>query len=414
MATATLSPPTPSIFARTYAQAINAKYKTSNKANNISWIDRWNHTLAKYPVAQQNQIRSRLNAALKKFTKNHPGIKSFQDPKFRLCKALPKKLTSVLIDTTIQRELDINWVIYIIETFRPYQAQPLQIYKPLPDDMPEHVFGDVWSCWEGQHTGMALYLIATMGFGQKPDDVEIPTVEYDFRDRVECRRTFMANNSKDGRKILDPIDIISQQIFAVRLDGAKEPAWEEVEAKQVALEKYDLFMTDSKFHDHTQAGAITRPGDLCNEKYSPELVRQFGVYANEVLATNPRAINTKELPIIMGFLKMAEGSNIEYTDDQIRSLAYLCMSLFEADFDEAGIFWERVDIAYTHWHEKYHEGIDEAIRPGIKLNKDWAQGGTFFFWLLKEHWTDEDGNPMPMPKLNISTAFRPEQKDLSW
>ena len=130
------------LFARNYAKSVNAKYKTTNKANNISWIDRWNQTLAKYPTAQQNQIRSRLNAALKKFSKNHQGIKSFQDRKFRLCKALTKKLTTVLIDTTIQRELDLNWVIHIIETFRPYQAQPLQIYKPLPQDMPDGFDGD--------------------------------------------------------------------------------------------------------------------------------------------------------------------------------------------------------------------------------------------------------------------------------
>jgi hypothetical protein len=404
------------LFARNYAKSVNAKYKTSNKANNISWIDRWNQTLAKYPTAQQNQIRSRLNAALKKFSKNHQGIKSFQDRKFRLCKALTKKLTTVLIDTTIQRELDLNWVIHIIETFRPYQAQPLQIYKPLPQDMPDGFDGDqeAWSCWEGQHTGMALYLIATMAFGQKPDDVEVPTVEYDFQDRVECRRTFMANNSKDGRKILDSIDIISQMIYAVHLDSADDPEWVEVYKKQQELEKYDLFMTDSKFLDHTQAGAITRPGDLCNEKYSVELVRQFAVYANEVLAMNPRAINTKELPIIMGFLKMAEGSNMNYTDDQIRSLAYTCMGLFEADFDEAGFFWEKVDIAYTRWHDRYHADIDESMRPGVKLNKDWAQGGTFFYWLLKEHWFNEEGDPMPMPKLNISTSFRPEKKDLTW
>ena len=155
-----------------------------------------------------------------------------------------------------------------------------------------------------------------------------------------------------------------------------------------------------KFHDEREPGAITRPGDICDEKYSVELVRKFTVYASAVLAANPRAINAKELPIIMGFLKMAEGSNMNYTDDQVRSLAYLC--------------WEKVGISYVHWHERYHADMEESMRPGIKLNKDWAQGGTFFYWLLKKHWTDDDGNPMPMPKLNISTSFRPEVKDLSW
>jgi len=200
----------------------------------------------------------------------------------------------------------------------------------------------------------------------------------------------------------------------VRLDGVTDSDWKHINDKQVELDKADLFLTESTLHNHRQPGAITRPGDLCDTKYSVEVVRQFCIYADAVLATNPRPIDTKELPIIMGFLKMAEQSNIVYSDDDVRSLAYICMNLFGADFDEAGFFWEKVGNAYIHWHDAYHEEMDESLRPGIKLNKDWAQGGTFFWWLLKEHWVNADGIKMQMPKLNISTAFRPAKEDLSW
>jgi hypothetical protein len=400
-------------YTRQHARNVNAKYNNA-QANNVSWIDRWNQTLAQFPVDQRKQIISRLNSALKKFSRNHPGVKSFSNPKFRLCKSLTKRLTKILIDTTIQRSLDVDWVIKIIENFRPYQAQPLQIYKPLPKDLPHGVDEDTWSCWEGQHTGMALYLIGTMAFGLKANDIDVPTAEYDFLNREECRRTFMANNSKEGRKVLDSIDIISQQIFAVRLDGAQDPEWLRVNDKQTVLEQQDLFLTDSKFHDHTQPGAITRPGDLCDDKYSLEVVQQFATYATEVLANNPRPIDTKELPIIMGFLKMAAQDNVTYSDQDVRGLAQLCMDLFDADFNEAGFFWEKVNVAYINWHNDYHADMDESLRPGIKLNKDWAQGGTFFWHLLKKHWVNSDGEPMSMPKLNISTSFRPKAKDLSW
>jgi hypothetical protein len=261
---------------------------------------------------------------------------------------------------------------------------------------------------------MALYLIGTIAFGLKSDDIEVPTAEYSFADRVECRRTFMANNSRDGRKILDPIDIISQQIFAVRLDQAQDPDWLAINDKQTVLENHDLFMTHAKFHDDDEPGAITRPGDLCDEKYTLEVVRQFAVYATEVLNSNPRAIDTKELPIIMGFLKMATGGDVKYSDDDVRSLAQLCWDLFEADFAEDGEFWKRVNAAYINWHEDYHADMDEALRPGVKLNKDWAQGGTYFWHLLKKHWVDAQGQSMPIPKLNISTSFRPKDKDLTW
>ena len=88
------------------------------------------------------------------------------------------------------------------------------------------------------------------------------------------------------------------------------------------------------------------------------------------------------------------------------------MNFFDADFDDSGPFWNRVCNAYIHWHEKYHEDMDEELRPGIKLNKDWSQGGTFFWHQLKKSWLDLDGNPMQMPKLNISTSFRPQARDL--
>ena len=400
-------------YARTHAQKVNQKFD-SNKANYVSWIDRWNTALAQFPLDQKHQIISRLNAALKQFERKYPNIKSYQDPKFRLCKALTKKLTAILIDTTIQRTLDVDWVIEIIEDFIAYQAQPLQIYRPAVEDLPNGADPDsAWACWEGQHTGMALYLIGTMVFKLPPDSIEIPTAEYDFNNRIECRRTFMANNSKEGRKVLEPIDIVIQKIFAVRLDGADDPEWKMYNEKFNHISHADLFVTASKFHDDDQAGAISRPADVFDpSKYSIDVIRKFTVYAQAVLATNPRPIDTKELPIICGFLKMAEQSNIDYTDEQVQSLAYLCMNFFDADFNESGPFWNRVCKAYIHWHEKYHEDMDEELRPGIKLNKDWSQGGTFFWYQLKKSWLDLDGNPMQMPKLNISTSFRPQARDL--
>jgi hypothetical protein len=46
------------------------------------------------------------------------------------------------------------------------------------------------------------------------------------------------------------------------------------------------------------------------------------------------------------------------------------------------------------------------------MNKDWTQGGTFFWHLLKKNWKDAAGLPMTMPKLNIQTQFLPAKQDL--
>jgi hypothetical protein len=46
------------------------------------------------------------------------------------------------------------------------------------------------------------------------------------------------------------------------------------------------------------------------------------------------------------------------------------------------------------------------------MNKDWTQGGTFFWHQLRKSWVDQQGNPMRMPQLNISTPFIPDTQDL--
>lgn len=398
---------------RAHAKARNQLY-TRNAANYVTLKERWNQTLAALPIPQRNSTVSRLKNAIKAFRQRYPNIKKFNDPGFRLCRAIPVTLDHVWIDTTIQRHLDLDWVIKIVETFVAYQANALQVYRVPPQDLPG-VFNEddeQWASWDGQHTAVAFWIIATMIFQQDPAEVTVPVVEYDMRNRLECRMTFIANNSKEGKKIMAPIDLAMQKIYGVRLDQVTDPGWVMVEQKQTHLEQFDLFLTDSKFHDDHEPGAITRAGDVCDEKYSPELIRQFGVYANRVLETNPRPIDAKELPIVLGFLKMAQGSNINYTDEEILSLADLCVTLFEADFDDKGAFWDKACAAYINWHNDYHADMDENLRPGVKLNKDWAQGGTFFWYQLAKSWRDAHGNPVRMPKLNISTSFRPKATDL--
>lgn len=404
-------PNTPAV--RPHARSVNLKY-TKQSSIYLTLQDLWNQVLSEMDVSQKNSVITRLNLAIRQFQKKYPKVTGFNDPNFRICRSISRKLSRLLIDITIQRKLNVDWVIKIIEHFVAYQAMPVQVYAVPVQDVPQK-YGpsdDWWASWDGQHTAVAFWIISTMIFKQNPEDVEIPVVEYDMQGRLECRMTFLKNNSSENKKLLTPIDFITQQIYAVRLDGVTDTDWRRIEEKQRYLEAVDLFMTDKKFFDDGLPGAITRPGDIADEKISPELIRQFTVYANVVLAATPRPINTKELPIVLGFLKMAEGSNITYTDSEIESLAYLCIDLFGADFDEAGIYWEQVGKAYTKWHEHYHKDMDETLRPGIKLNKDWAQGGTFFWYQLRESWKDNEGNKMRLPRLNIQTSFTPFDKDL--
>lgn len=402
-----------SVFVRQHARDVNSRYN-SNAANIVSPKERFNQVLSALPTIEKHNATSKLKNAIRQFQVRYPNIKQFNDPAFRICRAIPLQLSLATIDTTIQRYLDIDWVIKIIENFTAYQAMPIQVYQVLAQDVPNTWDGQAtyWAAWDGQHTLVAFWIIATMIFHQKEEDVLIPTVEYDMLNRLESRITFMRGNSRDGKKVMEPIDLAMQKTYAVKLDGVTFNEWVEVANKHDALAANDLFLTASKFHDTHEPGAISRAGDIVDEKFSVEVVRQFAVYADYVLNHQPRAINTKELPIIMGFLRMAAQSDCNYTDDEIRSLGDLCMQMFDADFDESGPFWAKVNQAYTNWHINYYADMDESMKPGIRLNKDWNQGGTFMWHQLKQSWKDANGNAMRMPQLNIQTSFYPNKRDL--
>lgn len=401
-----------------YANQVNAKYQ--NGADHfVDLKQRFNDTMSLYNPTTQATIRGSLKRAIAEFQKRYGNVRSFQDPRFRLCQAQKARLANILIDTTMQRQLDVSWVIRIIENFRAWQAMPVQVYRASPgaalmwDGQLAHLGDDLYASWDGQHTAMAFYVIAVMIMGLDPAEVEIPVVIYEVNTKAEIRQNFIEGNTEAGKKLLDPIDVFQQMIYGVRVDNATDPYWIEVEQKQQYLEQAGLFLTDDKFKDTDQIGAISRPKDVMDRKTSPEIIRQFTVYAQHVLDIQPRAVNTKEFPIIVGFLKMAAGEGITYTDDELRSLAQLCVDLFSADFDSDGIFWAMLERAYNIWWSTFYGNVDVSMRPAQpRMNKDWTQGGTFFWHQLKKSWRDEAGLPVRMPRLNIQTPFMPEAKDL--
>ena len=396
-----------------YASQVNSKY--ANSASHFQDLkDRWNSTMSLYSQTVQATIRSSLKSAITAWTRAHPKVKKFQD--MPICRAQTARLSDILIDSTMQRQLNISWVLEIILNWRSWQAMPIQVYTVGANASPELAYlgeGKLYASWDGQHTAMAFYVIAVFILGLDPRDVEIPVVIYDVNTKAEIRNNFIESNTEGGKKLLDKIDIFQQMVYGVRVDGATYPEWLEVEKKQQYLEAADLFLTDPKFKDQDQVGAISRVQDIVDRKVSPEIVRQFCVYARTVLDITPRAINTKEAPIILGFLKMSAVDNVHYTDDEIRGLALLCDQLFSADFDSDGPFWAKLETAYLNWWEGFYENVDVSMRPERpRMNKDWTQGGTFFWHLLKKNWKNEAGLPMQMPRLNIQTPFIPDTKDL--
>ena len=387
----------------TYAAQRNAVYQNTS-SNLVDLVQRLNDTVAAMPRQAQRNWQGKLAKALATFKKNNPGLKSINDPKFRLCKSLMGKLKDIQIDTTMQREPNLQWIITIIENFRAYQAQPIQVYET----------ADGYGAWDGQHTSLALYLIATQALGMNFEDVEVPINIYDIVSRGEIRGNFINNNTtvgkNAGKKPLDIIDIIQQMIYGVEVDGVTEPEWVAAHAKWKVLANAGMFLTADKFNDTDQPGAISRLNEINDSSVS--VMTQFAVYGKYVVDLQQRPINTKEIPIILEFLNLCEQQDITYTKEQIEDLAQHCVDLFDANFDAKGPFWDQVHQANVNAWNKHNKGKDERDWTDPPRNsKNVPQGIAFFWHQLKNTWVPTQGKDFKFPKQPFS-VYTPSAKDL--
>jgi hypothetical protein len=387
----------------TYADLRNARY-TNSASNLVDLVQRYNDTVAALPRQAQRNHQAKLAKALQTFKKNNPGLRSINEPTFRLCKSLMGRLCEIQIDTTMQREPNLQWIITIIENFRAYQAQPIQVYAT----------ANGYGAWDGQHTSLALYLIATQALGMKFEDVEVPINIYDIVSRGEIRGNFINNNTtvgkNAGKKPLDIIDIMMQMIYGVEVDGVTEQEWVDAHAKWKAIAAAGMFLTADKFNDTDQIGAISRLNEIMDS--SVNVVKQFAVYGKYIVDLQKRPINTKEIPIIMEFLNICEQQDITYTDAEIEDLAQHCIDLFDANFDAKGPFWDVAHQANLNAYNKANKGVPKHLWPDAPRNsKNVPQGIAFFWHQLQKSWVPTQGAGFKFPKQPFS-VYQPDAKDL--
>ena len=387
----------------TYADSRNAVFQNSS-SNLVDLVKRLNDTVAAMPRQAQRNWQSKLAKALATFRRNNPGLKSINDPKFRLCKSLMGRLKDIQIDTTMQREPNLQWILTIIENFRAYQAQPIQVYAT----------NDGFGAWDGQHTSLALYLIATQGLGMNFEDVEVPINIYDIVSRGEIRGNFINNNTtvgkNAGKKPLDIIDIFQQMIYGVEVDSVTEPEWVNAHAKWRHIAASGMFLTADKFNDTDQVGAISRLNELNDA--SVEVVRQFAVYGKYVVGIQQRPVNSKEIPIIIEFLNLCEQQDIQLSDAEIEDLAQHCIDLFDANFDAKGPYWEQCHQANLNSYNKANKGLPKHMWPEAPRNNKNTPTGVAFFWhQLASTWVPQQRKGFRFPKQPFS-VYTPDARDL--
>ena len=388
-----------------YATQRNAKFRNST-SHFITLVDRLNDTVNSLPTAQAkaNWALS-LKKAIQAFKKSYPNVKDFNNRKlFRLVKATDIPMMDIMVDTTMQREPDLQWIIKIITNFRDYQAQPMQVFG----------HGALWGAWDSQHTALAMYLIARDALNLDLATVMLPANIYDVGSRADLRNLFISMNTTTGKnagkKPLDHIDIFEQMVYGVEVDGVTDQDWVDVHTKWKHLDAAGIFVTADKFNNTDEIGALSRLQEVLES--SVEVVRQFSVYAGHIVDVQQRAINSKESPIIIEFLNLCAQQDIVYSDADIVDLANHCISLFDANFDARGPYWTQVHEANINAYNKMHKGMPKNLWPDAPRNaKNTPQGLAFFWHQLSVSWAKPKAVTFKFPKQPFS-AFVLDSKDL--
>ena len=395
---------------QSYASQWNSRYRHSG-ADYLDLNKRFNTSISGVPVLKQTGIRSNIANAMAEFQRRYSSYTQFSD--LLLVEPGYVPLSDILIDITIQRVLDLTWVHEILKNFREVQAQPIQVYEVM-EDIDEVGYvptgKKLYASWDAQHTAIVYWIIAVMIYKQDPKDVMVPVNIYKITNRADIRKNFVAGNSEEGKKLLDKIDLFTQMIFGVRLDGSTDKDWLEADRKQQHLEDGDLFATAEKFGNTNQPGAISRMQEI--DRYTSDVIRKFVLYATTIqgCATIPsgRPIDSQEIEIMCAFFDMAKNAGIDYSDQEIVDLGNHLNALFGANFHESSPYWNQVRTAYNNWWNNFYKKIPASHRPkNTKMAKNWNSGGTFLWHQLNKTWTGHQ-----LPPLSSSTSFIPDTKDL--
>ena len=371
-----------------YASKQNARF--SNNYDRICTVkERWNETYNALPERQQELVDYALAQAKAEFKRRNPNVTNWKQ--LPLAEAKDVLMSSVNIDATMQRQLDIFWVLKLLNQFLATMVVPIQVYRPTKGK-------DTFLAWDGQHTLVLLWLIATQLFEQDPGNVIIPVNIYQSSLKAEMRANFITINGKEGKKPLEAIDIWEQMVFGVRVDGATNSLWIDTELKQQYIEQAGLFVTSKKFGNEDQPGAVSRLQEI--NKQTPEVVNQLCKYLAASTQLQ-RPVEEKEIVMMAHFFERCSYAKIDVTDKYISDLAVVAEALWNSDYSPSGPFWSQASSAYYNWHNEHG---NPEVMP--RFNKEPVHGFPFLIAQLKKSFAH------PIPRSDSKSEFIPANKDL--
>ena len=333
---------------KSHAQTINEQYNKT-ESNFISLNDRLKEALDLSPMYNET-----LKAVVDEFKRRNSQWTKFSD--LHLCEAVQVAMKDIWIDTTMQRNVNMEHITDILQYFSETMVMPIQVYKD----------GDRYIAWDGQHTAIVLYIVLTRVFGERLADAIVPVVVYSTKQKTEIRRNFILLNG-NAKKPLEFIDIYKQQVYGVKVDGSKDAEWQATALKNDHFAEAGLFVTNNKFGDEDQPGAFTLLADTLMSKSlktrkDPEVAKMFAQYWTYL--NQKRPVDPKEARQLFEYFNLCHEQGIKVDEQYLLDFVAFTKDYFEADFSPNGPFWQKVSQAYSDWYLKKNEGSDDVDKEG--------------------------------------------------
>jgi len=301
------------------------------------------------------KFEAQLEAVVEEFKRrNKDNWSSFSE--MALVQAIPVDFSKILIDSTMQRPVNMRHVLKILNYFSQTMVMPIQVYKE----------GDNYVAWDGQHTSIALYLILTKVFGELQANTMIPVNIYPVKQKLEIRRNFILLNG-DAKEKLDFIDTYRQMVYGAIIDNSDDPIWQDTAKINDLLKDAGLFATHEKFGDEREPGAFTLLADTImtkklEKRKDVDVTRMFAkywVYINE-----ERPVQAKETRMLYEYFDACFKDGLKVDDKYLLDFALFCKEYFEANWSETGSFWSKAKLSYETWYKKANP--EEFEENGLK------------------------------------------------
>jgi len=301
------------------------------------------------------KFEAQLEAVIEEFKRrNKDAWSSFSE--MALVQAIPVDFSKILIDSTMQRPVNMRHVLKILNYFSQTMVMPIQVYKE----------GDNYIAWDGQHTSIALYLILTKVFGELQANTMIPVNIYPVKQKLEIRRNFILLNG-DAKEKLDFIDTYRQMVYGAIIDNSDDSIWQDTAKINDLLKDAGLFATHEKFGDEREPGAFTLLSETImakkmEKRKDVDVTRMFAkywVYVNE-----ERPVQAKEARMLYEYFDACLKDGMKIDDKYLLDFALFCKEYFEANWSETGSFWSKTKLSYETWYKKANP--EEFEENGLK------------------------------------------------